>query len=306
MSEFFRVFHATFMEFLSGRTKLVLGILLLGWFLLFLLTTSYGESSFFPTHKMRVLRTCGIEIPVEDMELPVLERKKRVGFDRGSDFLIAIAFLTVSQMIPVILLCMVAAWNLSATLSKGTVEFVLTQPLSRWRFFIFKYISTLAFLLACALLFVLSNWLVAVIRLGEVNFSFVHGIPYLLLLYAPLVAFVYLFYGLTAKRGVALGATVAVFITASVLFIAHTYYEMVLEEANKYGGLEHIEEHIGWGMKTAVLFYHILPKVVELPAQSVAAVGMRSLVSGYAIWSTLLFWAAVLPLAVFALWRRDY
>ncbi|MCX7704236.1 MAG: hypothetical protein N2234_09120, partial [Planctomycetota bacterium] len=246
MSQFWSIFFATFAEFLSGKTKYILAGMLVVWFLIFFFTTTSEVET---DGKLKTFKTGGVRIRLDETASFMKRR-----FEKGVDFLCTVALLITTQLFAFILVGVSSARNLVSTLSKGSVEFILTQPFPRWKFFVYKYIATLMFFSLTAFLFVTANWLVGTLRLSEISFRFLYAFLYILVLYAPLIALIYLLFGLTANAKATTSVPVAIMVIATLLYPIYQYYDVAK-------GL--YEEKIGWGIRVAVVFYHILPKISE-------------------------------------------
>jgi len=290
VSQFWSVFRATMTEFWGGRTKYIVAVLVIGWFLLFFFTTGVEVEA---GGSVKVFKMAGVRIDVARDSRILGER-----FEKGIDFLCAIALIVSLQFFAFILVGVSSARNITSTLSKGMVEFVLSQPIPRWRYFLYKYSATVTFFSAVAFSLVLSNWLVGLIRLGEVSYNFLYSLVYILLLYGVLIALIYLVFGLTANIRATTAIPIVIVVVAGIL---HSAYKIYSSDAFGF-----FEEKVGWGMRAAVVFYHILPKIGELPLEGVSAIFGKGIAFSYPLWSTLIFGAAALLVAISSLCRRDY
>ena len=277
MIRFFAIIGNTFREGIAKKTIitiLVLITLIIGFFLLAL--SIAGD----------VLFLFGVEI--NDEADP--ERADIVM--RGLEVGVTLFFYQVAIFVGIFA---VAAFFPSMQ-EKGTVDLLLSRPMSRLSIFTAKFIGCMLVVFVVLLYLVLGTWGVFKLKTGIAHLEYLYTIPIFMLIFLAFMAFIAMVGVIT--RSTTLSAITGIFFPFifSAIFLA-------LHQSRVLAG------HKFWRYLFDALYW-IFPKTLELQAWNVSLIAQRGIERNVdipmAIWTTLAFTAFCYAVGTLVFWRRSY
>ena len=191
----------------------------------------------------------------------------------------------------VLLMLFGTAWQIPGYLQKGRVELALSKPIPRPTLASMKFISVFIVMSVILILGTVPIWIILSLRLGSFGTGFFGGLLFGMFDYLVL-------YGLIFSIG---------FLTRSgaVSIIAYFGLKVI---AGLLGNREIIYPYIGdsiWRLALDSL-YHVLPKYSQFSDNYLSILTGWELTNFYAVWTTVVFTAALFALAVYVFNRRDF
>lgn len=176
-------------------------------------------------------------------------------------------------------------------LEKGTIDLLISKPLSRPRILLAKYLGSLAIVVLNIVYAIVGVWLVLSLKTGFWNVGFLYAAGTIILTFAILYCLI-MFLGITTGSG-----SVAVMGTYLVMFLSPLLVQREnltrLLSNRLYKGLIH-------GL------YHGLPKVAELGKITGKLVAGKDVTHWMPLWSSVAFGAVLLAASVILFSRKDF
>ncbi len=191
----------------------------------------------------------------------------------------------------VLLMLFGTAWQIPGYLRKGRVELALSKPINRPSLAIMKYISVYIVMSAILIVGTVPIWLILSARLGSFTMGFFGGLLFGMLDFLTLYG-LFFSVGLLTRSG-------------AVSIIAYFGLKVV---ASLLGAREVIYPYIGETVWRTVLdvLYHILPKYSQFSENYLTIMQNWDISNFYAIWTTIVFSAALFIIALYVFNRRDF
>ena len=179
---------------------------------------------------------------------------------------------------------------------KGTIDLLLSRPMSRFNIFTAKFIGCMLVVFVVMASLVLGTWFIFWLKLGIAHIEYLSTIPIFMLQFLAFMAFIALVG--VVFRNATLSAILAIFIPFIFSAIAYALHESGIFKGDRlwHGVFETL--------------YWILPKTPELTAWNISVVAqepMDAYVSLPAIvWSTLAFAGVCYAIGVVVFQKRSY
>ncbi len=183
-----------------------------------------------------------------------------------------------------------AAGLLPSYLNKGRVELNLSKPISRIKLLLMKFCSVYLIMIAVMVLMCLPLWLVLSFRLDGPIWTFFPGLLVGCIEFLVIYSIVFILGLVSSSTAVAIIGYFALSIATGLL----------AKREFAYGFL---------GKAWQVAFdtiYHILPKMDQIADNTTSLILNEGLTNFYAVWSSVLFAAVMILLAVFIFLKKDY
>ena len=179
---------------------------------------------------------------------------------------------------------------------KGTVDLLLSRPMSRANIFLAKYLGCMLVVFAMIVYLILGNWVIFWLKTGIAHIEYLYTIPIFMLVFSAFMAF--------------LAMTGVIFRNSSTTAILAIFFPFIFSA-------------ITFGFHTAELFkghdfwywlfegaYYILPKTTELAAWNISLVSAQAVDWNFdmvfVITSTLIFSAVCYLIGVVIFQKRSY
>jgi len=191
----------------------------------------------------------------------------------------------------VLLMLFGTAWQIPGYLRKGRVELALSKPIPRPALALMKYISVYVVMCGILLAGTIPIWIILSLRLDSFSMGFFGGLLFGMLDFLILYG-LFFSIGLLTRSG-------------AVSIIVYFGFKVV---AGLLGQREVIYPYIGDTVWRTVLdvFYHILPKYSQFSDNYLTILVSWEISNFYAIWTTILFTAALFIIALYVFRRRDF
>ena len=179
---------------------------------------------------------------------------------------------------------------------KGTVDLLLSRPMSRFNIFTAKFIGCMLVVFIVMAYLILGTWFIFWLKLGIAHVEYLSTIPIFMLQFLAFMAFIALIG--VIFRNATLSAIMAIFIPFLFSTIAFGLRESGIFRGDRFwhGFFETI--------------YWILPKTTELTAWNISIVALEPLESTIwlpaVIWSTVAFAAACYVIGAVIFQKRSY
>lgn len=176
-------------------------------------------------------------------------------------------------------------------LERGTVDLLISKPLSRSKLLLAKYLGCLLIIALNVLYLVVGVWLVLSLKTGFWNAGFLYSaltmVGVFAILYCPVTLL-----GVTTRS-----PSVAIMVTYMIVFLSPLFAQR-----------EQLLRLLSNDVHKAILngLYYILPKTFELGELTRSLVAGEPIENWMPVWSSLLFGAALLALATFLFARKDF
>ncbi len=184
-----------------------------------------------------------------------------------------------------------SAGLIPTVLEAGRIELLLSKPVARHHILLGRYAGSVLVVALNIAYLVLGVWLILGWKSGIWNPSFLWAIPAAVFVFAVLLAVVTLVGVLSESAALAVMVTFGMMLMSPVLAQTELMDRLLSSQwtRNLWKGL-----------------YYVLPKVYDLGRMTLAVVRGGD-VGGWApVWSSALFGAAILALALYVFSRRDY
>jgi ABC-2 type transport system permease protein len=204
------------------------------------------------------------------------------------------AIMTSVSYLLVLIFCIISAASfIPSMVDKGTIDLLLSKPLSRFKILLSKYLGAVVFVGISLVYFIGAIWLILSLKSGFWNFNFLFTILSLTFAFAVMYSIVVLI-GLTTQSSI-----IAILINLFLLFVICPI-------------LAARETVIFTFVKSEVVrfffnfFYYIFPKPGEINDITIKLIAGESVTSWQPVITSFLFCAAVMSYSVYYFSRKDY
>ncbi len=184
-----------------------------------------------------------------------------------------------------------SAGMISAVFEPGRIELLLSKPVSRTHLLLGRYVGNLLVVAANILYLVLGSWLIFGVKTGVWGPGFVLSSVFTIFIFAVLLALIALVGVLWESAAVAIMATFALMIITPILAQKSTIERLLSSE---------------WSRDVVRVLYYTLPKTSDISVIVRDVILGRPVQSWMPIWSTALFGAVALALALWRFERRSF
>lgn len=176
-------------------------------------------------------------------------------------------------------------------LEGGRIELLLSKPVSRIHLLIGRYIGN-ELVVGCNIIYlVLGVWVIFGVKTGIWGWYFLLAIPTTMFMFAVLLSVVVLIGVLVESTALATMVTFALMLMSPILAQTRWADRLLSSE---------------WSRRIWRGLYYALPKIYDMGSMTRSLVMERSTVSLDPLWSSALFAAVMLALAVWAFSKRDF
>jgi ABC-type transport system involved in multi-copper enzyme maturation permease subunit len=173
----------------------------------------------------------------------------------------------------------------------GRIELLLSKPVHRYHILLGRYLGNLLVVAANLFYLVVAVWLIFGVKTGIWTPGFLYSAVLTLFVFAVLLTVVLLVAVLTESAGVATMVTFGLIILSPIV-AQRAMLERLLSSA--------------WSRALARVLYYVFPKVFDLGRMTRAVVMGQPAGGWMPLWTSAVFAAAMLSLALYAFSRRDY
>jgi ABC-type transport system involved in multi-copper enzyme maturation permease subunit len=176
-------------------------------------------------------------------------------------------------------------------LEKGSVDLLVSKPLSRPLIFIGRYLGALAIMIFNVSYLVLGSWLILSVKTGFWYAPYLYSIPVVVVAFAIIYALVSLIGVTTRSTGVSIMVAYAVLFFSPFLIQKDRIYALLSSKVYYY-----VLEGL----------YHVLPKTFEMGEINRDLVLGRSVGEWSAVWTSSLAGGLMLLFATFIFSKKDF
>ncbi len=204
------------------------------------------------------------------------------------------AIMTSVSYLLVLIFCIISSASFIPSMTdKGTIDLLLSKPLSRTTIILSKYLGAVVFVGISLIYFIGAIWLILSLKSGYWNFSFLFTILSLTFSFAVMYSIVLLI-GLTTQSSI-----IAILVNLFLLFVLlpvlagreNVIFTFVTNEAVRF---------------VFNFFYYIFPKPGEINDITVKIITKQPVTSWQPAITSLLFCVAVLGYSVYYFSKKDY
>jgi len=184
-----------------------------------------------------------------------------------------------------------SAGMISAVFEPGRIELLLSKPVSRTHLLLGRYAGNLLVMAVNILYLVLGSWLIFGVKTGIWGPGFVLSSLFTIFIFAVLLALIALIGVLWESAAVAIMVTWAILIITPILAQKNTIERLLSSE---------------WSRDVVRVLYYGLPKTFDISVMVRNVILGQPIQSWMPIWSTALFGAVALALALWRFERRTF
>lgn len=176
-------------------------------------------------------------------------------------------------------------------LEKGSIELLVSKPLSRIVIFLGRFLGALSIVIFNVGYFIVGTWLILGIKTGIWYFPYLYSILMVVIAFATMYALMALVGVTTRSAGVCIMVAFTAFFLSQFLVQREKLYSVVTGKIYHYfvDGL-----------------YHVLPKTFELGEINLALITQQPITGWSAFWTSLMAAAIIFGLATFIFARKDF
>ncbi len=204
------------------------------------------------------------------------------------------AIMTSVSYLLVLIFCIISSASfIPSMVDKGTIDLLLSKPLSRFSILISKYFGAVIFVGISLVYFIGAIWLILSLKSGFWNFNFLFTILSLTFAFAVMYSIVVLI-GLTAQSSV-----IAILVNLFMLFVIcpilaareTVIFTFVTNDVVRF---------------VFNFFYYIFPKPGEINDITIKLITNEPVASWQPVITSFLFCAAVMSFSVYYFSKKDY
>jgi ABC-type transport system involved in multi-copper enzyme maturation permease subunit len=184
-----------------------------------------------------------------------------------------------------------SAGLISAVFEPGRIELLLSKPVSRTHLLLGRYAGNLLVVASNILYLVIGSWIIFGIKTGVWGGGFVLSSLFTIFVFAVLLAFIALVGVLWDSAAVAIMATFAIMIITPILAQKSTIERLLSSE---------------WSRNVVRVLYYALPKTSDVSLVVRNVILDKPIESWMPVWSTALFGATALAIALWRFERRSF
>jgi ABC-type transport system involved in multi-copper enzyme maturation permease subunit len=204
------------------------------------------------------------------------------------------AIMTSVSYLLVLIFCIISSASfIPSMVDKGTIDLLISKPLSRFKILMSKYLGAVIFVGVSLVYFIGAIWLILSLKSGFWNFSFLFTILSLTFAFAVMYSIV-VFIGLTTQSSV-----IAILVNLFLLFVIcpilgnreTVIFTFVTNEAVRF---------------IFNFFYYIFPKPGEINDITIKLITREPVNSWQPVITSFLFCAALMSYSVYYFSKKDY
>jgi ABC-type transport system involved in multi-copper enzyme maturation permease subunit len=204
------------------------------------------------------------------------------------------AIMTSVSYLLVLIFCIISSASfIPSMVDKGTVDLLLSKPLSRFKILLSKYLGAVIFVGISLIYFIGAIWLILSLKSGFWNFNFLFTILSLTFAFAVMYSIVVLI-GLTTQSSI-----IAILVNLFLLFVIcpilaareTVIFTFVTNDVVRF---------------LFNFFYYIFPKPGEINDITIKLITNEPVASWQPVITSFLFCAAVMSYSVYYFSRKDY
>lgn len=204
------------------------------------------------------------------------------------------AVMTSVSYLLVLIFCIISSASfIPSMVDKGTIDLLISKPLSRFSILMAKYLGAVIFVGVSLIYFIGAIWLILSLKSGFWNFSFLFTILSLTFAFAVMYSIV-VYIGLTTQ-----GSVIAILVNLFLLFVIcpilgnreAVIFPLVTNEAVRF---------------IFTFFYYILPKPGEINDITIKLITREAVDSWQPVITSFLFCAALMSYSVYYFSKKDY
>lgn len=204
------------------------------------------------------------------------------------------AIMTSVSYLLVLIFCIISSASfVPSMVDKGTIDLLLSKPLSRFKILLSKYLGAVIFVGISLIYFIGAIWLILSVKSGYWNFNFLFTILSLTFAFAVMYSIVVLI-GLTTQSSI-----IAILVNLFLLFVLcpilaareTVIFTFVQSEVVRF---------------VFNFFYYIFPKPGEINDITIKLITGEAVTSWQPAITSFLFCAAVMAYSVYYFSKKDY
>ena len=204
------------------------------------------------------------------------------------------ALMTSVSYLLVLIFCIISAASFIPSMTdKGTIDLLLSKPLSRTKILLSKYTGAVVFVGISLVYFIGAIWLILSLKSGYWNFNFLFTIISLTFSFAVMYSIVVLI-GLTTQSSI-----IAILVNLFLLFLL-----LPVLAGRETVIFTFVTSDVGRFIFN--FFYYIFPKPGEINDITVKIITKQAVPSWQPVITSFLFCAAVLGYSVYYFSKKDY
>ncbi len=184
-----------------------------------------------------------------------------------------------------------SAGLIPSVLEPGRIELLLSKPVSRVHILLGRYIGNVLVISCNVVYLVMGVWIIFGLKTGIWSRTFLFSIVTTIFVFAVLLAVVVLIGVLFESAALATMVAVALMIISAVLGQVTIMLKLLSSE---------------WSRNVWRFLYYTLPKIYDLGAMTLSMIRDQEFTSYMPIWSSAIFGAVVLGVALVVFARRDF
>ena len=204
------------------------------------------------------------------------------------------AIMTSVSYLLVLIFCIISSASfIPSMVDKGTIDLLISKPLSRFKILMSKYLGAVIFVCVSLVYFIGAIWMILSLKSGFWNFSFLFTILSLTFAFAVMYSIV-VFIGLTTQSSV-----IAILVNLFLLFVIcpilgsreTIIFSFVTNEAVRF---------------IFNFFYYIFPKPGEINDITIKLITREPVGSWQPVITSFLFCAALMSYSVYYFSKKDF
>jgi ABC-type transport system involved in multi-copper enzyme maturation permease subunit len=204
------------------------------------------------------------------------------------------AIMTSVSYLLVLIFCIISSASfIPSMVDKGTIDLLLSKPLSRFNILLSKYLGAVIFVGISLVYFIGAIWLILSIKSGYWNFSFLFTILSLTFAFAVMYSIVVVI-GLTTQSSV-----IAILVNLFLLFVICPI--LAARETVIFTFVQNEVVRFVFNF-----FYYVFPKPGEINDITIKLITGEPVASWQPVITSFLFCAAVMSYSVYYFSRKDY
>jgi ABC-2 type transport system permease protein len=204
------------------------------------------------------------------------------------------AIMTSVSYLLVLIFCIISSASfIPSMVDKGTIDLMLSKPLSRFKILLSKYVGAVVFVGISLVYFIGAIWLILSLKSGFWNFNFLFTILSLTFAFAVMYSIVVLI-GLTTQSSV-----IAILVNLFLLFVLCPI--LAARETVIFSFVKSEVARFFFNF-----FYYIFPKPGEINDITIKLIAGEAVTSWQPVITSFLFCAAVMSYSVYYFSKKDY
>ncbi len=204
------------------------------------------------------------------------------------------AIMTSVSYLLVLIFCIISSASfIPSMVDKGTIDLLLSKPLSRFNILLSKYLGAVIFVGISLVYFIGAIWLILSVKSGYWNFNFLYTILSLTFAFAVMYSIVVVI-GLTTQSSI-----IAILVNLFLLFVICPV--LAARETIIFTFVQNEVVRFVFNF-----FYYIFPKPGEINDITIKLIASEPVASWQPVITSFLFCAAVMAYSVYYFSKKDY